>query len=78
MAAFGLYTHIRSNAIKSVVVLIGFPFLLPAIIFAIGILIGLAGRQRTDIIFGASAAYTLMVLVVVAAITLLCSYRIFH
>jgi heat shock protein HtpX len=59
--AYGLYTHVRSNRIKTGIVLAFFPFLLPLIVFCVGIAIGSFSHYPTNQIVGASVAYAMMV-----------------
>ncbi|HTS41972.1 MAG TPA: M48 family metalloprotease [Xanthobacteraceae bacterium] len=67
LRAFGLNSLIRSNAIKSVIVLFVFPLLLPAIVFVIGLIVGLlrGGRDARVVDASSSSAFTVFLIVAV-------------
>jgi heat shock protein HtpX len=71
LEAYGLYTHIRSNRIKTAIVLTIFPFLLPIIVLCVGLAIGAVGKQPANQVIAASAAYSIMVGFVVVPLMVL-------
>jgi heat shock protein HtpX len=60
MAPVGLYTHIRSNRIKTAVVLLFFPILLPALVFSILLVVIVATGHPIDRAAGAAGVYAVM------------------
>jgi heat shock protein HtpX len=71
LGAYGLYTHVRSNRIKTGIVLVLFPFLLPILVFLAVIVIGLVGGNPSDKVVMAAAAYTVAVGFVIVPLMLL-------
>jgi heat shock protein HtpX len=65
--AFGLYTHIRNNLIKSALLLAGFPFVLPSSFFSL-VFLGLTLFGHQDA-FPIAINGSYIVLILVVAIT---------
>ena len=77
LRAYGLYTHIRSNMIKSAVLIAGFPFVLPLIYFSI-VFSGLAllGNSNAFVVASNSAIALFIIVIAITAVWLPIGYLI--
>lgn len=67
LRAFGLYTHIRSNIVKSMLLLAGFPFVLPVVFFCL-VFVSLTVFGHRDA-FAVAGSGAIMLFIIVLAIT---------
>ena len=75
LRAYGLYTHIRSNVIKSILLLVGFPFVLPTIFFGLVFLgLTIAGHNDAFVIARGGSAVLLAIVVIVTIVWLPIAY----
>ena len=73
--AFGLYTHIRNNLMKSVILLVGFPFVLPTVFFVL-VFLGLTifGQYQAFAIARNGSMFLFVVVIAVTAVWLPIAY----
>lgn len=67
--AFGLHTHIQRNIIRSIVLLVGFPFVLPVVFFCL-VFPALIAFGHKDV-FAIASTGSIILLVIIVAVTII-------